>query len=615
VARPRRALLGVLLVWLAAYFLYTPPSTDDAHGDGSYHPILDRGDGHYMYLMTLSLVLDRDLDLNNQFKLAGDPFFTAGHRMPTGFHWIYPVGTSVLQIPFFLLAQGAAAGADLLGAHIPLHGYTYFHQRITFLGNLLAGFLALVFGYRLARRHVSETAALYGTVAVGLGTAIYFYSVYWVSYSHAWTALACALLLDTWDATRGRHDARRWAVLGALVGLAILTREQEAVFALPLVVEGLVEMVRRVRGRDLGGAARLAGHGVLAVACALVVASPQLIAKQLILGDAFAPGAGPNYMRWSAPFFWETLYATKNGLFVWTPLAYLGALGLAAGRPGGARALGLTLLLVFAAATWVNGSAWAYWSDWGFSNRRFVDCTPLFIVGIAFAVERLRALNARWPRLAPNLALVLALVPLVALNLELSRAMTRSEVRPNAPIRASELYGGSVRRLLERLEGAGGPFTWPYSWAWALRNRVGPARFDTTVGNELLYSDPARYRRPGTVERAALKLVGPSFGEYGVGVPGVVEGKTIWARDGARLLVPLFLAEDVHIELRARVAVPTTVLVNGVARRLDPGPEAVLRVDGPLRIGANSLAFACTPEAQPGCLAVAELTMVYEVPK
>src|SRR5262249_53207954 len=162
---------------------------------------------------------------------------------------------------------GAAAAADLVGAHIPLHGYTYFHQRITFLGNLLAGFLALVLGWRLARRHVSETAALYGTIAVGLGTAIYFYSTSWASYSHASTALACALLLETWNRTRGRHDARRWAVCGALTGLAILTREQEAVFALPLVVEGLVETGRRLRRRDVGGAARMVLHGAIAVAC------------------------------------------------------------------------------------------------------------------------------------------------------------------------------------------------------------------------------------------------------------------------------------------------------------------------------------------------------------
>src|SRR5262249_38205763 len=158
----------------------------------------------------------------NQFKLAGDPFVTGGHIMPTGRHWIFPVGTSVLQIPFFVLAEGAAAAADLVGAHIPLHGYTYFHQRITVLGNILPGLLALVLGWRVGGRHVSETAALYGTTAVGLGTAIYFYSPSWASYSHAWTALACALLLETWNRTRGRHDARRWAVCGALTGLAIL---------------------------------------------------------------------------------------------------------------------------------------------------------------------------------------------------------------------------------------------------------------------------------------------------------------------------------------------------------------------------------------------------------
>jgi len=75
-----------------------------------------------MYLMTLSLVLDRDLDLHNQFHLAGDPFGNEKMRTTTGHHWIYPAGTAVLQIPLFFVAQGVVWTVDQLGAKIPLHG-------------------------------------------------------------------------------------------------------------------------------------------------------------------------------------------------------------------------------------------------------------------------------------------------------------------------------------------------------------------------------------------------------------------------------------------------------------------------------------------------------------
>src|SRR5262249_51724370 len=292
---------------------------------------------------------------------------------------------------------------------------------------------------------------------------------YQPSYPHTWTAATGAILLDYWDSTRGRHDARRWAVLGLLVGVCALAREQESVFVLAPAIEGVAEAVRRLRSRDLAGLGRLVGWLALAAVIAIAVASPQLIAKKLIIGRFFEANISTNYMRWEAPFFWETVYSTRNGLFVWTPVAYLGIIGLFFARRGATRSLAAVALLIFAAEMWVNGSAWAWWSDASYSNRRFVGCTVLIAIGLAFLVERLRGLAEHHPRLAPAAALVLSALPFFVFTLELSRAVRYSAQRTADVVRVPDLYGASFKRVLDDIEVAGSPPTWPYSWLWALR--------------------------------------------------------------------------------------------------------------------------------------------------
>jgi hypothetical protein len=622
-----RVLGAVLAAWLFAYFYYVPYHTT-LEGNGHYEATLARGDGYYQYANMLSLVFDRDLDLANQYAQFGDPFGLGAMRMPTGRSWIYPIGNSIAQMPAFLVAHAAAWVANLFGADIPMHGMTYFHMRITFLASLLAGFWALVLGYRLARRHVSETAALYGAAVVGLGTAVFYYGCYGPSYAHAWTALAVALLLEYWERTRGRIDARRWLALGACVGFAALTRLQEVTFAVIPAAEATVELVRRLRVRDLRGAARLLGSCALATVAALAVASPQLIANRIIMGDWLAVAPGAHYMRWNAPFLWEPLFSTRNGLFVWTPLAYLGALGLLA-APRGARSGAAALALGFALQVYVNGCAWSWWFDWSYSARRFVDVTVILVAGVAFVVERLRALHRRWPRLAPHAAVILVLAPLVLCNLQMSRWIATGKRRPGSVVQpATRIYGETATMTLDGVvDRVGDPFSWPHNLVWAARHGVEPARYDVLVGGELLGVDLRNYRVPGHHQEQVVRLDAGGVALYGAGGLTVVkaaDGKrtTTWASDGARLLVPLFVTEDVHFVLRAAAPAPgvLTIAVNGDESTvtLSGGPEE-LRVDpgsGVLTTGTNEIEFRCAKvEGAPGCVALESLTLVYDVPR
>jgi hypothetical protein len=608
---------GLLAVYLGLYASYQPQHKTPPPLNGKYAPILARGDGHYLYMNTLSLALDRDLDLANQRRMFGAPF---GGRY-------YPIGPSLVQMPLFLVAHAGAWVANLFGAGIPMHGYTLWHQRITFLGAVLAGFFALLLGYRLARRYVAQSAALWGTVAVGLGTALLFYSVYWSSYAHAWTALAVALLVEYWDRTRGRWDAPRWAALGAFAGLAALTRMQEVLWAALPAGEAAFELLRRVRRRDLRAALRLAVPCALATACALLASAPELVANKRVFGHWLAVYTGESYMRWSAPFFWETWFAPKNGLFIWTPLCYLGVVGLLLAPRGPARRLAAGLAAGFLLQTWVNGSAWAWWSAWSFSNRRFVGVTVALLVGVAFAIERLRGLHARWPRLAPHAALLLVLLPFLVLNLDLGRAVSVGEQSVLSQKGSAAVYEASFRRVMDGFwRHVGNPLSWPHSLIWGARHHVSPARYDDVVGRELLFFDHRGYGRKGTRQADMLRLDAQTLDRLGHGPwrPGGPEhgldrGSGVWAGDGAALLLPLFVADHVHLIVRGGRDGPAEVRfrLNGryEKRAVVKGTVEEVRLDPPpavLHPGTNDLVFSC---AQAPCLRVASVEAVYEIPR
>lgn len=624
-AQPRTwVFAAIALLWFVIYWSFEPPNRG-APADakpGSYYPMLARGDGHYMYLGTLSLILDRDFDMNNQYVAHGDPFGLGAERTPNGQPYMYPIGLSIVQSPFFVLAHAAAFVANLFGADVPMHGYSYFHQRIAFLGALLVGWLALVFAYRTARRRVSETAALYGVALIGLGTGLLFYSALWVSYAHAWTAFTVAWLIDRWDATRGRTDARRWAELGALVGLAALVRLNDVPFA---VLPAAEWAVLAARTRDRRGVVRLVGLGLLATACALIVVSPQLLHNWRMMGSPFAVASYTAwYMRWDSPFMWEVLFSPHQGLFVWTPIAYFGAVGLAA-APRGARALAVGLAATFLIQVWINGASWDWWGGFGYSARRLLDATLPLTVGVAFGIEKLRAWHHRFPRVAPHALAALFFAPCVAMNVSQSWFMANFRLKPTPGVTSTALYTHSLDGLIGgAFSVTGNPMSWPHNLLWAARHGVSPARYDAIVGQDFLQGTNIRhYRVPGTHLNEKIAITDARLAVIGAGPWSKAKteaGRTFaWAGSGARLLVPLMLYEDMSFIVRAEpppTIGPVTFLVNGYAQELTPvvGVQEfrLAPPNGVVRPGTNELEIRCAPSAPPGCLAVESVTLVYE---
>jgi hypothetical protein len=614
------AFLAVLAVWLVGYATSQIGEGGIHPEDGAYHPIRARGDGHYYYLYTLTLALDHDVDFEDELLRFGDPFMTRNYRAgPYDLPHMRPFGSSILQLPAFMVAHGLAWVANHFGAGIAMHGYDPWHQNFVFIGNLLAAWWALVFAYRLCRRYTSEGAAAYAVLFTGLGTGVLFYAAYWSSYNHTFSILFAAWFLEYWDKTRGRWDLRRCAGLGVLLGALVLVRQQDALFAILPTVEGAFELVRRLRAGRFLGALRLLACGAVAALIASILVYPQLWVYARHFGGYFALAEGEQRLRFESPFWAESLFSSRAGLFVWAPLAWVATIGLVWAR----RPIAWIGLVVLALNAYANGATWAWDGGFSFGARRMLAVTPVLVLGLAFLVDHLRELHARRPRVAAHLAFALVGMTLVVMNVDLATQLVQgkaSKVNADVSQPVATIYTGSLRRVARgTFWVVGNPFSWPANLVWALRHWAPPGQYDFVAGNERMYVEAHEYRKPGLAREGTVG-VGSGLGVLSAGgwASAAVEierRKVLYVGKRGRMLIPLYIEGDLGMTVFVYAPAPVRleVWVNRQRYPLDvPAGFSEQAVPGErLHVGTNDVDVVCPTEA---CAAIEKVVFRYAPP-
>jgi hypothetical protein len=230
-------------------------------------------------------------------------------------------------------------------------------------------------------------------------------------------ALFLTLWLQDWNVPLVERLARRrwwrWALLGVVGGLMTMTREQLGLLLIMPAVEGLAAYGRVVfpsahssseplRTRILRVPGILGGHGVFLLSFALTLV-PQLLTYQVLNGRPFPATVVAGKLKASggiSPHFFDTLFHPRHGAFVWSPVLFIGLVGLffLLRRDW---FLGALLGVGFLAQTYINGSFGTTWHLSGsFGFRRLIECTPIFVVGLAVLLDYARVHIGRGPLLA-----------------------------------------------------------------------------------------------------------------------------------------------------------------------------------------------------------------------
>jgi hypothetical protein len=486
---PRLVIAAACALILVLYC--SNPSTEDPDhppGDGRYHPVLARGDGHMSYLMARSTALDGDWVFDNDLARFGDPWNAP--RTKTGRKSIiHPIGPPLVWTPMIWLAEGGAVVANAVGADIPLHGYTTWHQRIVFLSSALFACGAVLLGRRLAHKLLpgggGPWAPTYAAVAVLLGTSLTYYATDMPSYAHAMDAFACAAFLCYWAETAGRRDVRRWLALGALLGIATLVRVQELAMGIVVAIEVVTHAIRHARAKQWPDAARWLGGGALALGATLVVFIPQLVEWQLVFGTVTELPQGAKYTRLEAPMFVELLFSVRNGWFTTTPIAYAAVIGLGV-LVGSKRTRSLVVIGLVAAVAiqvYLNSTILDWWGGSAYGQRRLCNVTLPLVVGLAALFAA--CARARLPRLVRHAIALVVFGVFIGWNLHRVIALRGGKSAP------SELVPICCDWVVRPLRGPatavyhaiGDPFAFPANAVFAARHGVSMQRWDAVVGD------------------------------------------------------------------------------------------------------------------------------------
>lgn len=351
-----------------------------------------RGDGVGYYAFARSMLIEHRLDFTNDWLKANDSFRmdrvdAAGKILPDQYTSTghldnhFAVGPAILWSPFLIVAHAGLLVWDDLGGHVAADGHSRPYLVAMALGTAFYGFMALWISFVLARRYVAERWAFLATVGIWFASSLPVYMYFNPSWSHAHSAFAVALFVWYWMRTRNARTWVQWAILGALGGLVMDVYYVAAVVLLLPLLESLASYRASLSGNSNDPAWRPFLKNIVFAGSLVTAFLPTLIAKKIIYGSYFNLGYTEHWF-WGSPAFFKVCFSSEHGVFSWTPILLLAAVGLFALRKYD-RELASCLIVTFAAFVYAMGC----YQDWhgisSYGSRFFVGLTPFFVLGLA----------------------------------------------------------------------------------------------------------------------------------------------------------------------------------------------------------------------------------------
>jgi hypothetical protein len=424
---------------------------------------------YFAYLR--SLWFDHDVSFENEYQ----HFYDAGVVQYPGFHETFlerqtetgrrltfaTIGSALLWSPFYAVADGYVRVARMLGSDLQADGYAQPYVSAVAYGSAVYAWLAIVCGWLIARRVLGDASAmradadsaeagrtdregrerreagrsaalpagaarvsLWASLAVWIGTPLFFYMYIAPPMAHACSAFAVAAFVLVWLHVRERWCLRGLILLGALAGLMGMVREQDLFIAIGPALDWAWTVWRRASGDDASASAAVAGEapsfharvatppsvaalllrGMAGAAAFVIAYTPQLAAYVVLNGYPGPSRLVVRKMNFAAPHALGVLASPEHGLVFWTPLVVLALIGLvwllvAKRGPGDAavelargdaRRIALCVLVMIASQIYIAGSVESWTVAGAFGQRRFVGLSALLVLGLAAFIRALR---------------------------------------------------------------------------------------------------------------------------------------------------------------------------------------------------------------------------------
>lgn len=365
-------------------------------------------DGERYYSYIRSFFFDGDINFYNEYT-----FFTFLYtpnktkflvKTKTSYLWNpFSIGPSVLWLPFFTAGHLAAWILHVIGFPVLLNGVTLPYTFATALGTLFYAILGLLVCYSILRLQTNSLNSLFAVFVVMWSSPAPAYIFREPAYSHTMSFVFVSIFIYSWLKYRkvkfNNYDSNVIAYLMWLFllgGIATLVRWQNCIL---LIIPSIEILYRQQKSNDnksfQDNFFNILVSLTIIIGSFFIVVLPQFIAWKILFGSFFTVPQGENFMHWKNPALLQVLFSPLNGLFIWHPLLLIGLIGLFWLWKKD-KLLTLLGFFFFISQWYINGSVDDWFAGAAFGNRRFINCLPFFMLGIAIILERIRKREIRY---------------------------------------------------------------------------------------------------------------------------------------------------------------------------------------------------------------------------
>lgn len=411
------------------------------------------GDGLGYYAPLRSLLFDGDLKITNEYEYYAQSAssFGGGVRAtyPLPEYSKYTIGMGLILFPFYAIGHLVALLLSGLGVDVTTDGLSWVYELFYCLGSIGLGIAGLFLCYKASSHIFSRFSALIAVIGVWFASPLTFYLCLESSMSHPVSQFLVSLFLYLCVLTSWIHRRRQQVLIGLILGLAVLVRPQNLLFAsVPLIlatretyfaVASKKQTLSTAARRKLSGWIYIKAIAVMMGAMSLLVLLQWGIYQWQYGGVWNSPylqeGATEGYgssFHWGNPEILNVLFSGYRGLFIWHPLLGLAIIGVILAFRLFPTLAG-TLLLAFGLQVYLIASWWCWWQGASFGGRMFSNCTFIFVLGLSALWEILAKIGKRWLGIGITLFLI-------AWNVLLVMQYESAMIPPEAPISIAQLF-------------------------------------------------------------------------------------------------------------------------------------------------------------------------------
>ncbi len=368
--------LGIFLVIFILFKLNYTESSE---------PIKSDGIGYYDYLP--AFFIHHDLNRKDQNLLEDSESYQRlskyGVYVEYQDHLInkYAVGTAVLQMPFFLVAQAISPETD--------DGYgPYFQEAVRAASYFYLG-LGLILLFQLFKLYgINSWIIILCFLLIVFSTPAYRYLDREASFSHIYSFFAINLFAYWVKKFFLEKEARYIVYAGLSIGLVVLIRNVDALIIL------IVPFLAGSRSELKSGFNTLFKHWpylLLGIASVFLVFTLQMGAWYLQSGDWLIYSyQGEGFKYWAEPKLMPLWFGYRKGLFLYTPILFIAFLSTLHWLFQKKYFLFFTWFSFFMIISYVMASWWSWWYGASYGQRPFINYYLLFFLPFALFLKGLK---------------------------------------------------------------------------------------------------------------------------------------------------------------------------------------------------------------------------------